>query len=109
MAIGSLQPLKARINNAERQGAAAGLAALRGRPDRSAAAQNMMSRVHMAQMFGVQQGCRGNLQCVRAVGLFFGTQGGNTETAAGEIASAAGLEAQDVADASPGDFAGFDG
>merc|ERR1719313_455293 len=60
-------------------------------------------------MFGVQQGCRGNLQCVRAVGLYFGTQGGNTETAAGEIASATGLEAADIADAGAGDLAGFDG
>jgi len=108
MAIGSLQPLKARINKAEMHGASAGLAALRHCPDRLAA-KNMVSAVQMAQMFGVQQGCRGNLQCVRAVGLFFGTQGGNTETAAGEIAAATGLEATDVGDISAGDLAGYDG
>merc|ERR1719305_1450612 len=109
MAIGSLQPLKARINQAEMRTAAVGLGALRGCPDRSVAAKNMVSAVRMAQMFGVQQGCRGNLQCVQAVGLFFGTQGGNTESAAGEIAAATGLEAADVADISAGDLAGYDG
>jgi len=108
MAI-ALQPLKARINKAERHTAAAGLATLRGRPDRMMAAQNMVSAVQMAQMFGTQQGCRGNLQCVHAVGLFFGTQGGNTESAAGEIASATGLEAADVGDISAADLTGYDG
>merc|ERR1711937_597288 len=108
-AIGALQPLKARINQAEMHTAAVGIGALRSSPNPSMAAKNMISAVRMAQMFGVQQGCRGNLQCVRAVGLFFGTQGGNTETAAGEIAAATGLEATDIGDAAAADLAGYDG
>jgi flavodoxin I len=36
---------------------------------------------------------------MRAVGLFFSTQGGNTESAANTIASAAGLEAKEIRDA----------
>jgi len=107
--MGNLLPLKAQINKAEMHTAATALQALRGFPDRSVAAKQMVSAVRMAQMFGAQQGCRGNLQCVRAVGLFFGTQGGNTETAAAEIASAAGLEAQDIADSEASALAEFDG
>merc|ERR1719258_752624 len=65
--------------------------------------------MRFAALDGARTGCRGNLQCVHAVGLYFGTQGGNTETAAGEIASATGLEALDIADAGAADLAGYDG
>jgi flavodoxin I len=58
---------------------------------------------------GVQDGCRGDRMCMRAVGLFFGTSTGKTEEVAGVISSAAGVEAKDVGDASPADLAGFDG
>jgi len=44
-----------------------------------------------------------------AVGLLYATQTGNTETVAGYIAEAAGLEAEDVGDYGAEDLAGFDG
>merc|ERR1719350_521956 len=44
-----------------------------------------------------------------AVGLFFATQTGNTETVAGIIADKAGLEAADVGEISAEDLAGYDG
>merc|ERR1719328_669250 len=44
-----------------------------------------------------------------AIGLFFATQTGNTETVAGTIADAAGLEAADVGEISAEDLAGYDG
>merc|ERR1719210_1350410 len=43
------------------------------------------------------------------VGLFYATQTGNTETVAGVIAAAAGVEAQDVGDIGAEDLAGYDG
>jgi len=46
---------------------------------------------------------------MRAVGLLFATQTGNTETAAGTIAEATGVEAADVGDYSAEDLADFDG
>merc|ERR1712224_1011053 len=63
----------------------------------------------LAVQDGTRVGCRGDLACVRAVGLFFGTQTGKTEDVAGKIAEAAGLEAQDVGDISASDLTGFDG
>merc|ERR1711894_373289 len=44
-----------------------------------------------------------------AIGLFFATQTGNTETVAGIIADATGLEAADVGEISAEDLAGYDG
>merc|ERR1712061_480922 len=44
-----------------------------------------------------------------AVGLFYATQTGNTETVAGYIAEAAGLEAADVGDYAAEDLTEFDG
>merc|ERR1719484_162000 len=44
-----------------------------------------------------------------AVGLVYSTTTGNTETVAGYIAEATGLEAVDIADLSGDDVAGFDG
>jgi len=58
---------------------------------------------------GVQEGCRGDRMCTRAVGLFFGTSTGKTEEVAETIAKETGAEAKDIGDASPGDLSGFDG
>merc|ERR1719373_1460028 len=44
-----------------------------------------------------------------AVGLFYATQTGNTETAAGKIAEAAGLEEGDIGDIEAADLADYDG
>merc|ERR1712241_20272 len=44
-----------------------------------------------------------------AVGLFYATQTGNTETVAGVIAEKAGVEAMDVGEISADDLAGYDG
>jgi len=44
-----------------------------------------------------------------AVGLFYATQTGNTETVANAIAEASGLEATDVSEYSAEDLAGYDG
>merc|ERR1740116_140248 len=44
-----------------------------------------------------------------AVGLFYSTQTGNTETVAGVIAEKAGVEAMDVGEISAEDLAGYDG
>merc|ERR1711884_823988 len=44
-----------------------------------------------------------------AVGLLYASQTGNTETVAGYIAEAAGLDAEDVGDYGAEDLAGFDG
>jgi flavodoxin I len=68
-----------------------------------------MSAAHLAAKDGVRAGCRGQLTCVRAVGLFFGTQAGKTEEAANIIASETGLEAKDIGDISAADLEGFDG
>ncbi|CAK0790329.1 unnamed protein product, partial [Prorocentrum cordatum] len=58
---------------------------------------------------GAREGCRGSRTCMRAVGLFFSTQTGNTESAAEVIAAKAGLEATDLGDVSAEDLAGYDG
>jgi len=59
---------------------------------------------------GALKGCRGSRVCARAVGLFFGTQTGNTEEAAGVISEKAGVDAQDWGDlAETADLAGYDG
>merc|ERR1719160_813235 len=65
--------------------------------------------VRFAARDGMRAGCRGNLVCVKAVGLFFGTQSGKTEEVAGMIAEKTGLEAKDIADAAAADLAGYDG
>merc|ERR1719305_93826 len=68
-----------------------------------------MMGARLAMQDGARVGCRGSLTCVRAVGLFFGTQTGKTEGVASQIATASGLEAQDIGDVSAADLAGFDG
>jgi len=54
---------------------------------------------------GRRRGCTAR----EAVGLFYATQTGNTETVAGVIAEAAGVEAQDVGEIGAEDLAGYDG
>merc|ERR1712241_115626 len=51
---------------------------------------------------------KGRTAC-EAVGLLYASQTGNTETVAGYIAEAAGLEAEDVGDYGAEDLTGFDG
>merc|ERR1712078_788478 len=69
----------------------------------------LASAMKFAALDGARAGCRGQSACVRAVGLFFGTQAGKTEEAAGNIAEAAGLEASDIGEISAADLAGYDG
>jgi len=65
--------------------------------------------MQLAARDGMRAGCRGSLVCARAVGLFFSTQTGKTEDAAGAIASAAGLEAKDIGEEEPDVLTGYDG
>merc|ERR1719436_670083 len=59
---------------------------------------------------GALKGCRGSRVCARAVGLFFGTQTGNTEEVAGVLGEKAGVDAQDWGDlGETADLAGYDG
>jgi len=58
---------------------------------------------------GARAGCRGSRACMRAVGLLYSTQTGNTETVAGVIAEAAGVEATPIDDVEAADLAGYDG
>merc|ERR1712224_916571 len=46
---------------------------------------------------------------LRAIGLFFATQTGNTETVAGMIGEATGAEATDIGEVETEDLAGYDG
>jgi len=107
------QPMKAQLQKAESNAMYAAAANLRAQSPsaRSAAVRAWAfgSAVRSAEREGARAGCRGQLTCVRAVGLIFGTQGGNTEEVAGIIAGAAGLEAQNIEDISAADLAGFDG
>merc|ERR1719191_2473750 len=108
-----MQPLKAQAQHAE---AGAIRAAAAGINSQSLSRQAILgkswayaSAIGWAARDGARVGCRGDLACTRAVGLFFGTQTGKTEEAAGFIAEATGLEAQDIGDVSAADLAGFDG
>mmetsp|Transcript_105764 Transcript_105764/g.236095 ORF Transcript_105764/g.236095 Transcript_105764/m.236095 type:complete len:259 (+) Transcript_105764:101-877(+) len=79
---------------------------LRGR----ASASSALLLVPRAQSRAVEgaahrQGCT----AMRAVGLFFSTQTGNTEGVAGKIAEAAGVEAADIGDIGAEDLSGYDG
>jgi len=105
------QKMGQQLWNAEAKAITAGAAALRSRsPGRSPlVSQAYMTGVRLAALDGARAGCRGNLQCVRAVGLFFGTQTGKTEDVASAVGEAAGVEAQDIGEQSAADLAGFDG
>lgn len=58
---------------------------------------------------GVALARRQHRSACKAVGIFYATQTGNTETAAGLIASEAGVEAADIGDYAAEDLTGFDG
>jgi len=107
------QPMRAQLQKAETNAMHAAAANLRAQPlsGRSVAAQAWAfgSAVRTAERDGARAGCRGQLTCMRAVGLFFGTQAGKTEEAAGIIAGMTGLEAKEIGDVSPKDLEGFDG
>merc|ERR1719395_200255 len=100
MAPALSQRMGQQLWNAEAKAVVAGAAALRSRsPGRSPlVSQAYMTGVRLAALDGARSGCRGNLQCVRAVGLFFGTQTGKTE----DVASSMG-------EAAAADLAGYDG
>jgi len=75
----------------------------------SVAARRPALALGLAARAGARDGCRGQRACMRAVGLFFATQTGNTEAAAAAIAEATGLEATDIGEMSSSDLAEYDG
>merc|ERR1719361_2852199 len=75
----------------------------------TAIGRDPVKAIQFAARAGARDGCRGQRACMRAVGLFFATQTGNTEEMAGLIADAAGLEATDIGEMSTEDLAGYDG
>jgi len=103
------QPSWAQVGRAGGKAFQATTAAMNRIPTSSPLAGNALSAVRFAALDGARTGCRGQLTCVRAVGLFFGTQTGKTEEAAGAIATEAGVEAQAIDDIAAADLAGFDG
>merc|ERR1719191_305223 len=105
----ALLTTRAQVATAEANAVGAAAAAVHGAPRSAVRAQAFAKAINFAARDGARAGCRGDLQCVNAVGLFFGTQSGKTEEVAGMIATEAGLEAQSVDDVSAGDLAGFDG
>merc|ERR1712084_74135 len=109
MAWSTLQPAMAR---AEAKAVRGAVVALHHQPrsQRTAAeAKAFLSGIRLAQREGVRAGCRGQLTCMRAVGLFWSTQSGKTEDVGGQIAEAAGVEAQDASEVSVADMTGYDG
>merc|ERR1712187_163664 len=77
---------------------------------RAAEAKGFMSAINFAARDGFKAGCRGQLICARAVGLFWGTQSGKTEEVADMIAAEAGVESKSVDDlGGAADLAGYDG
>merc|ERR1711879_817512 len=76
---------------------------------RGMGAKAFMSALNFAARDGFKAGCRGQLICARAVGLFWGSQSGKTEEVAEMIAADAGVEAKDISEMSAGDLAGYDG
>merc|ERR1712151_1045026 len=108
MALSAMQPA---MTMAEARAAKAAGAVLRSEPPfrRGMAAKGLMSTLNFAARDGFKAGCRGQLICARAVGLFWGTQSGKTEEVADMIAAEAGVEAKDISEMSAGDLAGYDG
>jgi len=111
MAPALSQRMGQQLWNAEAKAIVAGAAALRSRSPGGSplASQGYMTGVRLAALDGARAGCRGNLQCVRAVGLFFGTQTGKTEDVASAVGEAAGVGAEDIGEKSAADLAGYDG
>jgi len=109
MAWSTLQPAMVQAETKAVRGAVAALSHQPRSRSKAVEAKAFMSGIRLAQREGARAGCRGQLTCVRAVGLFWGTQSGKTEDVAGQIASAAGVEAQDASEASVADMTGYDG
>merc|ERR1719333_1991754 len=108
----AIAPMQSQIQQAHARAMGAAGANVRAHNFRGSAAVQpwaLASAMKFAALDGARAGCRGQSACVRAVGLFFGTQAGKTEEAAGNIAEAAGLEASDIGDISAADLAGYDG
>lgn len=97
------------LGQREARAVGAASAALRGQVHGFGASAKALSAVRFAAQDGARAGCRGSLACVRAVGLFFGTQTGKTEEAAGMVAEGFGVEAADIGDIAATDLAGYDG
>merc|ERR1719237_1826463 len=82
------------------------------------ARDTLMAVGHAGQRFAAMEARQGRQACLfvprrsrdprMAAGLFYSTTTGNTETAAGYIADATGLEAVDIGDASADDIAACD-
>merc|ERR1712048_763964 len=108
MALSAMQPAMSMV---EARAAKAAGAVLRNEPPfrRGLAAKGLMSTLNFAARNGFKTGCRGQLTCARAVGLFWGTQSGETEEVADMIAAEAGVESKDISKMSAGDLAGYDG
>jgi flavodoxin I len=110
--LAALQSMQSRMQSAGIAAAGAAAAKLRS-PSSSGSpvlpTQFYKTAMSLAIKTGMRDGCRGDRVCMRAVGLFFGTQSGKTEDVATAIAGEAGLEAQSIDDVSAEDLAGFDG
>jgi len=109
MALSAMQPA---MTMAEARAAKAAGAVLRNEAPfrRGLAAKGLMSTLNFAARDGFKAGCRGQLICARAVGLFWGTQSGKTEEVADMIAAEAGVESKSVDDlGGAADLAGYDG
>jgi len=77
-----------------------------GRQQQAAGCRLLMKK---AAMQGLRHGCRGNSVCLRAVGLIYGTQSGNSEAIAGLIEDETGLEAVNIDDIDVEALAEYDG
>jgi len=109
MSWSTLQPAMAQ---AEAKAVRCAVTALHQQPrshHTAAEAKAFLSGIRLAEREGARAGCRGQLTCMRAVGLFWSTQSGKTEEVGGMIAEAAGIEAQDASEASVADMTGYDG
>merc|ERR1711924_493754 len=115
MALSAMGPA---ILNAEARAAQAAGACLRRVPParRVAVAKTITSVLDFARKDGTRAGCRGQLTCANAVGLFFATKSGTTESIAEMIAKE--LKDQDDIDVTPinmedvkrlKDLTGYDG
>jgi len=74
----------------------------------AAALSKKKAALQAAARAGARQGCRGSRVCMKAVGLFYSTQTGNTEAVAGLLTEATGVDAQLIDDIDGADLAGYD-